>query len=125
MSVPYEPELEMVNVPPVMSSGPSFLVRARVGEVVDVAGDGPEALVVGIVDDRGEEPLEVEVDRDRQVHVVVQDERAVADRGVHVRELVQRVDHRPGDERQVGEAEALLVLELPSRTARRTRSTSS
>ena len=92
------------------------------GEVVDVAGDGPQPLVVGVVDDRGEQALEVEVDRDGQVDVVVHDELAVADRRVHVREVAQRVDHRPGDERQVGEAEALLALNS-SRWRRRTRST--
>ena len=98
----------MVKVPPVMSSADSCLVRARVARSLIVAGDGPQPLVVGVVDHRGEQALEVEVDGDRQVHVVVHDELAVADRGVHVRELAQGVDDGPGDERQVGEAEALL-----------------
>ena len=38
---------------------------------------------------------------------LVHDELVVADGGVQVREVVERVDDGPGDERQVGEAEAL------------------
>jgi hypothetical protein len=37
----------------------------------------------------------------------VDDQLVVADAGVEVRELGEAVDDRPGDERQVGEAEAL------------------
>ena len=78
-----------MNVPPAMSSGESCLERARVGQVVDLAGDGPQPLAVGVADDRGQQALEVEVDRDRQVDVVVDDQLAVADGGVHVRELAE------------------------------------
>ena len=60
-----------------------------------------------------------------EVDVVVDDQRVVADRGVEVGPLVQRVDHGPGDERQVGEREALLGLGTALRAARRTRSTCS
>ena len=77
------------------------------------------------LDDRDDQPLVVEVDGDAQVDLVVHDQRVVAHRGVEVRELVQRLDHGPGDEGQVGEREALLGLELravrraaPARPAR-------
>ena len=87
-------------------------MRARVGEVVDLAGDEPQALAVGVADHRGDEALEVEVDRDRQVDVVVDDQRVVADARVDLRELVHGVAERARDERQVGEREALGRLPL-------------
>ena len=55
--------------------------------------------------------LEVEVDGDAEVDVAVDDQLVVADRRVDVRELADGVDDGAGDERQVGEAEALLGLE--------------
>ena len=59
------------------------------------------------------------VDGDPEVDVAVHDELAVADARIEVRELGQRVDHRPADERQVGEREALgrppVVLDRPAR----------
>ena len=45
--------------------GRQLLGAGPVGEVVDLAGDGPQPLVVGVVHDRGEQALEVEVDGDR------------------------------------------------------------
>ena len=111
-SVPNGPGLVIVNVPSEMSSGVSFFERARDGEVADVAGDGAHALAVGVADDRDHEALEVEVDGDPEVQVVVHDQRLVGEGGVHLGELVERVDDGPGHERQVGEAEALLGLPL-------------
>ena len=83
-----------------------LFVARPAGEIVDLAGDGPQAKVVRFVHHRREETFEVEVDRDRQVDVVVHDQLAVGDGGVDVRELTERVDHGPSDERQVREAEA-------------------
>ena len=67
--------------------------------------------LLGVVDDRHDQALEVEVDGDAEVDVVVDDERVVAHRPVEVGELGQRLHRGPGDEGQVGEAEALLGLE--------------
>ena len=91
----------MVNVPPLMSSAPSFLLRARSARSADLAGEGAQALAVGVVHDRHDEAFEVEVDGDAEVHVVVQDQFVVADRRVDVRELADRIDDRAGDERDV------------------------
>ena len=44
---PAEPLLEIVNVPPLISSGISFLRAGPTGEVVDVPGDGPQPLALG------------------------------------------------------------------------------
>ena len=88
MYVPNGPGFVIVNVPPSTSSGTSFFVRARVGEVVHLARDQPQALAVGVADHRRDQALEVEVDRDREVDVVVDDQRVVADARVHLREVV-------------------------------------
>ena len=64
---PAEPLLEMVNVPPWISSGEQARAWARVGEVDDLPGDGPQALGVGVADDRHQEALVVEVDGDAEV----------------------------------------------------------
>ena len=109
--VPKGPGLEMVNVPPVMSSADRFPERARSARSRISRAMARSRLAVGLVHDRHDEALEVEVDRDAQVDVVVDDQRAVAHRRVDVRELPDGVDHGQGDERQVGEAEALLGLE--------------
>jgi hypothetical protein len=110
--VPYWPGLVMVKVPPERSSGDSCLERARPGQVDDLAGDGPQPLGLGVAQHRGEQALEVDVDGDAEVHVVVDDQLAVADRGVDVGEVADGVDQGPGDEGQVGEREALLGLPL-------------
>ena len=85
----------MVNVPPQISSGSSFLRAGPAGEVVDLPGDGPQPLALGAADDRHDQALVVEVDGDAEVDEVVHDELAVADAGVEVRELVEGVDHGP------------------------------
>ena len=87
--------------------GEELLVAGPGGEVADLAGDGAEPLAVGVADDRRDQTLEVEVDRDGQMDVVVDDETVAVDRRVHVRELVDRVTEGTGHEREVGEREAL------------------
>ena len=79
MSVPNGPGLVIVNVPPAMSSGAELLGPGPAGEVGDLAGDGPQPLAVGVVDDRHDQALEVEVDGDAEVDVVVHDQLALAD----------------------------------------------
>ena len=79
---------------------------------MDFPGDGPQTLAVGVVDHRGQEPLEREVDGDAEVHAVVDDQLVVAHRGVDVREVLDGVDDGPRDERQIGEREALPLLPL-------------
>ena len=79
---------------------------------MDLLGDGAEPLAVGAADHRDDETLVVEVDGDAEVDVAVDDELALADAGVEVGELVEGIDDRPADERQVREAEALGVLPL-------------
>ena len=120
--VPNGPALVMVKVPPLMSSMVSRLVRARSARLGDLPGQGPQALAVGVVDDRDEEALEVEVDGDAEVDVVVHDQGVVADRAVDVGAVGDGVDHRPGDEGEVGEAEPSAALNR-SFSAWRTRST--
>jgi hypothetical protein len=63
------------------------------------------------VDDGHHQPLEVEVDGDAEVDVVVHDQLVLAEAGVHLGVLPDGVDHRPADEREVREAEALGGLE--------------
>ena len=103
--VPDAPGLVIVNVPPARSSGASFRARARAGDLADRRGEGAQAQAVGVVHHRHDETLEVEVDRDPEVHGAVRHDRqpVLGRRRVHQRELAQRVDHRAGDERQRGE----------------------
>ena len=49
-TVPAEPLLEIVNVPPLISSGLSLRRLRPVGEVVDLAGDRPQPLGLGVAD---------------------------------------------------------------------------
>ena len=104
---PAEPLLEIVNVPPWISSGLSLRVRARLARSLISRASALQPLGLGAADHRRQQTLVVEVDGDAEIDVVVDDELVVADAGVEVRELGQPVDDRPGDERQVREAEAL------------------
>ena len=99
-------------MPPLISSGISFLRPGPVGEVVDLLGDRPQAQVLGVADHRHDQALVVEVDGDAEVDEAVDDELVLAHAGVEVREVAEGVDRRPADERQVREAEALGLLPL-------------
>ena len=61
-------------MPPLISSGISFLRAGPAGEVVDLPGDGPQPLALGLADDGDDEPLVVEVDGDAEVDEAVDDE---------------------------------------------------
>ena len=93
---PAEPLLEIVNVPPLISSGISFFVRARPARSLMCAGDRPQPQVLGVADDRHDEALVVEVDGDAEVDEAVDDEVVLADAGVEVRELERGRRSSPG-----------------------------
>ena len=111
-NVPNGPALVIENVPPEMSSALSFFVRARSASSRIRRAMPRSVSSSARLDDRDDQALVVEVDGDAQVELVVDDQRVVADRGVEVRPLVQRLDRGPGDEGEVGEREALLGPEL-------------
>ena len=107
-------------------------VRERERATADVVGkslqNGPESRGRGSSGHPPERDLRLRArqarsdpdGRDRrrsQVDLMVDDQRIVTDRGVEVRLLVQSLDHRAGDERQVGEREAFFRLELVLRNA--------
>ena len=110
MSVPYGPGLVIVNVLPCTSSGMSCLARARVATSLIALRQAGHAHRVGALDDRDDQAV-VERDRDAEVHVALQDQLVAAELGVHVRVCQQRVADRLRDERHVGEADALALLE--------------
>ena len=96
-----------------MSATPSFLPRAAPASSVIFLAMPAHVERVGVADDRDHEPLLVQVDRDAQVDVRVQRHRLRrdVDRRVHRRERPQCVDHGSGDEGQVGQRRAGLLLE--------------
>src|SRR3990172_7991868 len=97
MNDPYGPGLVMVNVDPAMSSGSMEPPR--------LTSDAPHPQTVGTPHRHHHEATLVEVHPDPQVDLSV--ERAglgrKIERGVDPPELGERIDHRPADERQVGE----------------------
>ena len=109
ISVPYGPGFVIVNVPPTMSSGLSFLPRLA-AQIADLVRDRPHPLGLGVVDDRHHQALEVEVDGDAEVDVVVHDQLVLAERRVHFGVVADGVDDRARDEREIREAEAFLRL---------------
>ena len=100
------PGFVIVNVPPARSSGASLRACARVGDVADRGGEGPQPQAVGVVHDGYDESLEIEVDGDSEMHGAMQDHRlpVVGGGRVQARVLPQRVDDGAGDERERGEA---------------------
>ncbi len=81
-------------------------------QVADLARDRSETLRLGAADHRGEESLVIEIHRDAEVDVAVHHETVPIDARVEMRELGERVDDGAGDEREVGEREALGGTEL-------------
>ena len=67
-SAPRDPVFVSVNVPPESSSGFSWLLRVRVGEVGDLRGEPGEVEVAGVADHRGEQAA-LGVDGDADVLV--------------------------------------------------------
>ena len=81
------------------------------GQVADAPGHAAQGDLLGAVDDRHDQPLVGQVDRDAEVDLGVDEQRVVDHRRVQQGEVAQRLDRGPGHERQVGEREALLGLE--------------
>ena len=85
-SEPKTPPLEIVNVPPLRSSMPSLLSRARLGEARDLVLDLGERQLIGVVHDRHHEAA-LGADRDAEVDVLVVDDVGAVDLGVDERHL--------------------------------------
>ena len=64
------------------------------------------------MNDRGEQAREIDIDRNGQVHIVVNNEFAIANRCVHVRVVAQRVDDCTRDEWQIVKTETFRSTEL-------------
>ena len=104
--------LVMVKVPPDNSSGFRLPDRARAAMSAIALARPRQRQVAGVVDDGGEQAL-LGVDGEAEVlGVVVGDLFGVlVVAGVDVRVDLERVDHGPGDERQVGQVHALALGE--------------
>ena len=89
------------------------LARAGpVGEVGRRTGEAAQGLTVGVTDDGHDEPALLEVDRNPEVDVAVDDRAASSpDGGVQLRVVAQGLDDGTGDEWKVGETDALLLAE--------------
>ena len=82
------------------------------GEVDDAAAQVEQVALLGAMDHRHDQ-APVERDGDAEVDVLRVDDRVALVRGVQDRRVLQRLDHRLGDERQEGELDAgLLVVVL-------------
>ena len=118
MSVPNPPGLVMVNVPPEISSAPSFLVRARLARsaislAIDRSRLQSASWMTGTM-----RPSKLRSTAMPRWTARWTMSLSSLDRRVDVREVPDGVDHRPGHERQVGEGEALLLLQrCPCRLA--------
>ena len=89
------------------------LLGARaLGDVGDRAAQAEQVLLVGVLDDRHDQPA-VERDGDAEVDVLLVDDVVAVERGVDERMPAERVDDRLGDERHVGQLRAApLVVRL-------------
>ncbi len=88
-----------------------FLGARTSCEVCDGAGDAKEAALLGIFDDRNDEPP-VECNRDADVDVFVVANRVAFHRSVHDRHFAQAADNGAGDKRHVGQLDAITLLVL-------------
>ena len=103
----------MVNVPPLSSSGVTLFCRVRRGQVGDLLGQPGDAQVAGVLDHRDQQALlGVHGDADVLGARVGDLARLGVDGRVDLRVDLERLDRRLGDERQVGQARALPLLEV-------------
>ena len=86
------------------------LVARAIGEIVERAREAGEREIVGILDD-GNDQSPVERNGDADVVLLAVDDVGAGHGGVEHRELLERVDDRLDDERQVGELLPRLRLE--------------
>ena len=89
-SMPNMPRFEMENVPSVISSARASSPWPR-GEIAHLAGDGDDALLVGVAHDRRDQPVG-DGDGDRDVDAVVDEERL----GREARVALGHADERDG-----------------------------
>ena len=118
-NVPNPPGFVIVNVPPWTSSGISFFVRARLGQVGDRTRDAEQVEVLRVPDHRDDQALAVlERDGDAEVDERPRDDLLAADLAVDPRPVAQRLDGGLGDEREVGRVDAVGATGTPSSAAR-------
>ena len=112
---PKPPGFVIVNVPPWTSSGRSFFVRARSARSA-IARAIPSRFFSSALRMTGHDQAlaVVERDGDAEVDEALGDDLVAADLGVHARPRLQRVDDGAGDEREVGEAHAVLLARTPA-----------
>ena len=111
ISAPKTPGFVIVKVPPLISSGVSFLARARSARSTSAREQAEQVHLLGVLDDRHDEPLGV-VDRhrDAEVDVALDDDLVAADLGVDPRPVRDRVDDGAHDERHERELDAVAPL---------------
>ena len=92
--------------------GEQLLRPCALGKIGDAAGHAEQVEALGLLQHRDDQSLAlVERDREAEVDVVVGHDRLAPDLGVHVRPLAQRLDRRARDEGEVGEVDAVGLLE--------------
>ena len=101
----------MVKVPPETSSGASFLERARSARSTMARPTPRKFFSSALLDDRDDE-APVQRDGDADVDVLVVEDGVALDRGVDHGVLAQGGDGGAGDERHVGELDAVALLVL-------------
>jgi hypothetical protein len=86
--------------------GRELLGASAGGNIAYGLGESAQPQSVGVVHDRHDEPVEVEVDRDPEVHGALrcQCQAVVSQRAVQPRKVSERVDDRARNERQRGQA---------------------
>ena len=90
-SMPNMPRLEMLNVPSLISSGAQLLRLGLAGELAHLLGDGDDALLVGLANDRGDQTIG-DRDGDRDIDAPVDEERF----GGEARVALGHADERDG-----------------------------
>ena len=76
--------------------GRELLRAGAASDIRDVAGDLPQTLAVDVLHDRSEQSLEVDIDRNRHVALVVDDQVVATEAGVQMREIHGGEDVRRG-----------------------------
>ncbi len=109
-TLPRDPGLLTVKVPPETSSGPSSSAPRAPDRVVYPAGEARDVQLVGAGDDRHDQGV-LEVNGDADVDLSPQDDPLPVPHGVQDRVLLEPLYRRRDDEGQIGELHALPPLE--------------